>query len=141
MKVCSRCGIEKPFSSFTKRKRSRDGYRGTCKECLKGNARKWEKENPIKSRYVQYKASAKARGKDFNLTFGEFKSYWNQPCYYCGNPIDGIGLDRVNSNIGYHVNNVVPCCTQCNTAKMAVTQSEFFAMIKRIYELHNLEGE
>jgi 5-methylcytosine-specific restriction endonuclease McrA len=34
-KKCSKCGIEKDISSFEKRKDSKDGLRGSCKECKK----------------------------------------------------------------------------------------------------------
>lgn len=35
-KVCSKCGVRKPKEEgFHKRKDSKDGYRGVCKECLK----------------------------------------------------------------------------------------------------------
>lgn len=33
MKICSKCGEEKELSEFYKRKISKDGYMGTCKEC------------------------------------------------------------------------------------------------------------
>jgi hypothetical protein len=32
-KVCSKCGIEKPFEQFSKKSASKDGYRATCKVC------------------------------------------------------------------------------------------------------------
>lgn len=33
MKKCSKCGIEKNESEFSKRKSSKDGLRQTCREC------------------------------------------------------------------------------------------------------------
>lgn len=40
-------------------------------------------------------------------------------CSYCGGPLNptGHGLDRVDSSQGYGLDNVVPCCRSCNTAK------------------------
>jgi len=35
MKTCIKCGVEKNFDHFNKRKDSEDGYRNTCKECKK----------------------------------------------------------------------------------------------------------
>ena len=35
MKVCTKCGVEKSFDEFSKRKQSKDGYRSCCKECTK----------------------------------------------------------------------------------------------------------
>lgn len=34
MKECSRCGVEKDFNLFQKRKASKDGYTASCKKCL-----------------------------------------------------------------------------------------------------------
>lgn len=34
MKVCSKCGIEKPYSEFRKDKYRKDGYTGRCKYCI-----------------------------------------------------------------------------------------------------------
>ncbi len=34
-KYCFRCEVKKPFSEFHKHIYSKDGYRGTCKECRK----------------------------------------------------------------------------------------------------------
>lgn len=41
------------------------------------------------------------------------------------------GVDRVDNAQGYHPDNVVPCCTQCNYAKLNRTESEFVAWIFR----------
>lgn len=34
MKICKKCGIEKDCSEFYKEKKSKDGFRGTCKHCM-----------------------------------------------------------------------------------------------------------
>ena len=34
-KICSKCGQNKPVSEFLRRKISKDGYRGQCKECMR----------------------------------------------------------------------------------------------------------
>lgn len=39
-KTCSKCGVTKPKSEFHKRKDSKDGYKGVCKECIKKNRNK-----------------------------------------------------------------------------------------------------
>ena len=33
-KACTKCGIEKPLSCFSKRSSSKDGLRYDCKECV-----------------------------------------------------------------------------------------------------------
>lgn len=44
-KTCSKCGKEKPFSEFNKRKRSKDGYYIWCKDCAKKYQAEWYKQN------------------------------------------------------------------------------------------------
>jgi hypothetical protein len=34
MKTCKKCGIEKDYSDFYKEKKSKDGFRGSCKYCM-----------------------------------------------------------------------------------------------------------
>ena len=46
------------------------------------------------------------------------------------------GIDRIDSNIGYTVNNCVPCCTICNHMKNDLTTDEFYNHIKLLYNLH-----
>lgn len=44
-KVCKRCGTEKPLSDFNKDRSTRDGHRGTCRECAKLNNKRYYDEN------------------------------------------------------------------------------------------------
>ena len=82
--------------------------------------------------YLRYEASAKSRGKSFELTFGEFKQFWQVSCYYCGGEIKTIGLDRMDNSRGYLLDNVVPCCSQCNGLKFTGTTGELVAHCKQI---------
>ena len=43
------------------------------------------------------------------------------------------GIDRVNNNIGYVLNNCVSCCKFCNSAKLDRTLIEFRDWIKKVY--------
>jgi len=72
----------------------------------------------IKGRYNTYKGGAKYRGHLFDLSVKEFSTFWQKDCSYCGSAITTIGLDRIDSSIGYRVNNVVSCCSVCNLMKL-----------------------
>lgn len=50
------------------------------------------------------------------------------------------GLDRIDSSIGHISNNIVPCCTQCNVAKMDYSYSDFLNQVKLIYENLQLQN-
>lgn len=79
----------------------------------------------IKGRLNSYICSARNRGLMFKLDWDYFEKNWNKKCYYCGDNIDGIGLDRVNNNVGYKENNVVLCCEMCNRMKLNYNVSDF----------------
>ncbi|MFA5048406.1 MAG: hypothetical protein WC516_05295 [Patescibacteria group bacterium] len=87
-------------------------------------------------KFNTYKRVSKKRNKIFNITFEEFLSFWQKPCFYCGSEIETIGLDRIDNNKGYELENVVSCCKRCNTAKSNMTYKEFIELCKRIASIH-----
>lgn len=69
--------------------------------------------------------------------------FLDQPCYYCGHPLNetGIGLDRLDSDRGYVLDNVVPCCGTCNMAKgVYFTSAEMLKLGKVIAEIKRARG-
>jgi len=96
-----------------------------------------------------YKIRAKERNRVFELTEEEFKILTKQNCHYCGTEPKNVtgkdkyygeyiynGIDRLNNDLGYTVENSVPCCSDCNYMKHQFTKDYFIAHIKKIYE-HN----
>lgn len=94
-----------------------------------------------KGKFTQYKSSAKSRDLDFELTLEEFSDFWQNPCTYCGDPIETIGLDRIDSDSGYTLDNICSCCETCNKGKMALSESEFLALCVRVYNKFKDEYE
>jgi hypothetical protein len=86
----------------------------------------------IKGNFNQYRYRAKSEGYPFILSFEQFSSFWQLSCHYCGDSIDTIGLDRVDSSKGYEIDNVVPCCYPCNRMKMDSSVSEFISRCIKI---------
>jgi hypothetical protein len=43
------------------------------------------------------------------------------------------GIDRIDSSLPHDSDNCVPCCSSCNSAKMALSYQVFLAHVKRIY--------
>lgn len=93
-----------------------------------------------------YLNGAKERGFEFKLSEDEFRVITKQNCFYCGCAPSKVmdnknntgkyiynGIDRLDSNKGYTLENCVPCCTQCNYAKSDYPLSEFIAWIERAY--------
>jgi len=95
----------------------------------------------IKIKYNDYRHNASVRGIDFELSKSEFVSMVQQPCVYCGG-FDQVtrktftaqltGIDRVDSNAGYHLANCQPCCKICNYAKRSLSIDTFVDWIARL---------
>ena len=97
-------------------------------------AKQWREQNKdyikeykqsLKGKYSEYRQNAKNRNFVFELTFEQFQSFWKKPCTYCGAEIETIGLDRKNSNAGYTIDNVSPCCYNCNRSKSDLSLDEW----------------
>jgi hypothetical protein len=96
---------------------------------------------------LQYKRHAKNRGLSWELSFDDVKKIIQQPCFYCGTEksnhkftknckegYDHNGIDRIDSNKGYAVDNVVPCCKVCNYAKSDMNQKAFIGWACKVAE-------
>jgi hypothetical protein len=121
------------------------------KDKILEKGRKWRENNKEKSKetqrnyyqspkgkYGSYKNGAKERNINFDLTFNDFIGYWQLPCNYCGNDIVTIGIDRIDSSIGYEKNNIVPCCEKCNRMKMDNSKEDFLNQCFRILKFQGL---
>lgn len=79
-----------------------------------------------------YIIGARKRKFDFKLNLDWFINNWNKQCVYCGDTINGIGIDRIDSLKGYTEDNVVTCCSMCNTMKLNYRKEEFIEHCKKI---------
>lgn len=143
---CDDCGIEKEVVAQSLFSRKNSQYSKTmetiCSNCANSRM-KGENNSQYKhgcNRYSEYRHNSKRRGIEFNLTSDEFKKIISQECHYCGgfsidyNPQSrGNGIDRKDNNIGYVIDNCLPCCSKCNFIKNSMPYSEFIKYIKRIY--------
>ena len=96
-----------------------------------------EDEKRLNAMRRYYKRNAKLRTTvEWGLTKDEFDTIVKLPCKYCGyfDNKKFSGIDRVDNNRGYTIENSVPCCRWCNAAKMDRTLSEFKKWGKDLYE-------
>ncbi|NJO48086.1 MAG: hypothetical protein HC840_00055 [Leptolyngbyaceae cyanobacterium RM2_2_4] len=107
----------------------------------------------------KYIRTAKKRGLEWKLTEEDFKEIVGKDCFWCGaapalrSPYNSPsirktaskraieqswiavnGIDRVNNSLGYLKSNSVPCCTECNLAKLDRTAKQFFEHCKRVLD-------
>lgn len=72
------------------------------------------------NRFIVFKQIARRRNLEVTITLEQFKLLLNSPCYYWSShtkPEVGSGLDRIDNSLGYHITNVLPCCTKCNISR------------------------
>jgi len=134
LKQCKKCNSEDAKRWYLKNKEKHILY-----------VRSWQKNNPEKyriihrrskktkrGRFSRYKYDAKKRNLLWDLTFEEFMAFWQKPCYYCGDKIETIGLDRADNKEGYSINNIVPCCRSCNLFKRQIKKEAFIKICKAV---------
>jgi hypothetical protein len=98
----------------------------------------------------RYKYSAKKRGKEFKLSYRQFRGITSQNCHYCGSkplqirhpkncqsPYIHNGIDRKDSDRGYTMDNCLPCCGICNRAKSNMSYSDFLSYLDLIVDKHS----
>lgn len=109
------------------------------------------KQASFDSLYQNYIRHARDREVEFGLTKEQFRNITIRHCAYCNRkPMQGNhknsrhyglyihnGIDRVDNNLGYTIDNCVPCCKVCNAAKTTLTLQDFKEWIFDVY--HHLE--
>lgn len=92
-----------------------------------------------------YQRSAKLRKINFSLNEFTCISIFNGDCYYCNSKPNNLltyqlnfdikynGIDRINNDIGYVDENVIPCCSRCNAAKNNMGYDEFITLVSNIH--------
>ena len=93
-----------------------------------------------KHRYSIYEKAALRRGMEFDISYDQFIEYWDNQCHYCGQPIKGIGLDRIDNKKGYTLDNIVVCCKTCNWMKHTLLNDVFIKQCKLIAIKHSLNN-
>lgn len=104
-----------------------------------------KEEGAINRIIRSYKSNAKKRNITWELSNKDIKDIIHKPCFYCGDIdknkmitkgcTEGYmynGIDRIDSNKGYTISNIVSCCKICNIAKHDMSSKEFYEWVQRI---------
>jgi hypothetical protein len=128
---------------------------GNTRGCGKCRAPRTPETRALVAHYNNYKNNAKTKGIEFSVDFDKFSELVKNKCHYCDH--DPVlrdfskyvgadysrnfatamttrvnGLDKVDPDRGYTLDNVVPCCSDCNYAKHRLSQPAFVAMCRRV---------
>ena len=94
--------------------------------------------------FRQYRDAAPKRGLSFELTEEQFRTLTTSPCHYTGRLPSHVveteagdsyvynGIDRLDNTKGYTIENCVPCCSEVNYAKRALSYSDFIQLCKEV---------
>lgn len=139
---CSRCGS----TSIIRADRIIDKYYTpkSCTHCYKDYFKELADKKYAATRHFRKRknsilGNAKGRNIKMALTDDHIKSLLESDCYYCGTS-KADGIDRVDSDKDYTVDNVVPCCKVCNRMKNKFPLDLFLSQVKKIYSKFYNEG-
>lgn len=117
----------------------------SCYSCRGEALKSYDETTTMDYLYHVIKGRKAAKEKGFGLTKECFNRLSVEPCYYCGaQPTETSGykpwhpkvmingLDRIDPAVGYYDHNVVPCCKDCNVAKLDKTEEEFISWARRL---------
>jgi hypothetical protein len=85
--------------------------------------------------YSTYKYRAERKKIEFEITIEEFLTIIAKPCHYCIRPIteqNTNGVDRIDNTNGYTMNNILPCCSECNIMRTLLPYNEFIDTCKSV---------
>lgn len=122
-------------------------WRANNPNIIKLLSKTYHRDNCTKPRfrYNKFKQDAKSRDLEFSISLEQYSKLIKPPCFYCrgafGQVTKGTGLDRIDSNIGYVIWNVVSCCTTCNRIKNdTFTVEETLVAVKAILNYRSKRG-
>lgn len=137
---CKECSKQDNLQRSQRDKEKRKKYRQEHKEEKLKYVKKYYKTlngycSHIKSAYIQ---EDKKHGRivetlpDDYITLEYFMDAIKQPCFYCKEhkSFNEMGLDRIDNSKPHTIDNVVPCCTECNKKRGKKTYEEFLEIIK-----------
>jgi len=150
-KICTSCCKEYPLDNFQNGKT----LTKTCLHCRTQNKMQDEKRDKehvnkltrtnVNRAFYAYQRSAKLRNIEFHLTRDQFDSIITTPCNYCGiiDEEKGFnGIDRIDSDAHYTINNCVSACKFCNYLKHTVKLDTFLQRIEHILtNLGKIQGK
>ena len=75
--------------------------------------------DPVYNRFINFRGNALRRKKEFNITLLEFREFCEKTGYIIKKRMRGrlCSVDRIDNNLGYHIDNIQLITSNANTAK------------------------
>lgn len=162
MPVCTKCGIDKPESSYYHHGGRR---RSDCISCERKRSAifklehrvetststsRWRDRNPVKQWCISSLANHRRNGFENNITTLELLTFAKDKtiCAICGRELDwrqnikkrtvsnSPSLDRTDNELHLNTSNIQIVCYQCNSTKGSRTMREFIEYCHQVIK-HN----
>ena len=112
-KICDKKRKDNRTSSYRIENESKEQRIKRLERLSKYN--KSEKGKSISLSY-RYKSIDSEKGYDNDIDYNYLRNSRKLNCFYCG--FKSTGLDRIDNKKGHTKENTVPCCKECNVARM-----------------------
>lgn len=93
-------------------------------------------------RFNRLESKCRRKGYELNLDLETYTNLLNKGCHYCGYNLSketGCGLDRIENDKGYIINNIIPCCGKCNQIRnVHLTKEEMEVAMKAVLEYRRI---
>jgi hypothetical protein len=133
---CTKCKRNLSRKHYYVKMETKKGCESSCIDC------QWTRKLIS---HINSNNKTSKKDKRLLITKEEVDSLTRKPCKYCQKYQDPVfkrnGIDRINSNKPYTLDNVAPSCTFCNDAKKDHPREEFLLKIGDIYDANRLEIE
>lgn len=138
-KICARCEETKKASDFYKNVKLKDGRSSYCRECASAQTKEYRCRTPEDRLAISLntsRVSARTKGMEHDLCVEDLVRLWEGQegrCHYTGIEMayDGKGapnsvsVDRIDSEAGYTLGNIVLCCVHVNRMKNNLAVGDF----------------
>lgn len=156
MKKCTKCFQDLELSLFYF-DRSQNRFKSQCRKCILSTKKRVDKKTSnyierrriysmkrktpfskewLQRRFYASKVNCIKSGREFSISFSEYKDYLKvEKCYYCSEIPEIKSIDRLNNSLGYINSNCVMACLKCNLLKGKMTKQDVPRVKKIISKL------
>lgn len=87
--------------------------------------------------FTRIRNEARYKGRRFEISLETALQLINDPCFYCAQTFDTLGIDAVDHRLGFILGNIESCCKDCNKMKADYNVKDFIRIMCNIGAKHS----